>query len=124
MLFLSSENMTGIVQKSTTAIQQAAAYIAANYKRNISTQEIADYAFLSRTYMCELFLKNYGMSPHEYLIMYRLAHVQEKLLHSGISVSEIAEQTGFRDIYALSRAFKARFGMSPSEYRKQMLEGV
>ncbi len=119
--FLSSKNTVGSAQKSAAAIQQAAAYIAENYSRNITTQEIADAAYLSRSYMSELFSKTYGMSPHEYLTMYRLSYVKEKLLNSRISVSEIAEQTGFRDVFTLSRVFKQKFGMSPSEYRKSMM---
>lgn len=120
--FLSPENAVGSAQKSAAAIQQAAAYIAENYSRTITTQEIADAAYLSRSYMSELFSKTYGMSPHEYLTMYRLSYVKEKLLNSTVSVSEIAEQTGFRDVFTLSRVFKQKFGMSPSEYRKSILD--
>lgn len=120
--FLSSKNAVGSAQKSSAAIQQAAAYIAENYRRNITTQEIAEAAYLSRSYMSELFSKTYGISPHEYLTMFRLSHVKEKLLNSTVSVSEIAEQTGFRDVFTLSRVFKQKFGMSPSEYRKSVLD--
>ena len=120
--FLSPENAVDSAQKSTAAIQQAAAYIAENYSRNITTQEIAEAAYLSRSYMSELFSKTYGMSPHEYLTMFRLSHVKERLLNSTVSVSEIAEQTGFRDVFTLSRVFKQKFGMSPSEYRKSVLD--
>lgn len=119
--FLSPKNAVGSAQKSAAAIQQAAAYIAENYSRNITTQEIADAAYLSRSYMSELFTKTYGMSPHEYLTMYRLSHVKEHLLNTTASVSEIAERNGFRDVFMLSRVFKQKFGMSPSEYRKRML---
>ncbi len=120
--FLSEKNTVGPAQKSAEAIRRAAAYITENYSRNITTQEIADAAFLSRSYMSELFVQTYGMSPHEYLTMYRLSHVKESLLNTGISVSEIAERTGFRDVFTLSRVFKQKFGISPSEYRKQMLK--
>lgn len=120
--FLSEKNTVGSAQKSAEAIRRAAAYITENYSRNITTKEIADAAFLSRSYMSELFVQTYGMPPHEYLVMYRLSHVKERLLNTGISVSEIAESTGFRDVFTLSRVFKQKFGISPSEYRKQMLE--
>jgi AraC-like DNA-binding protein len=120
--FLSEKNTVGSAQKSAEAIRRAAAYITENYSRNITTKEIADAAFLSRSYMSELFVQTYGMPPHEYLVIYRLSHVKERLLNTGISVSEIAESTGFRDVFTLSRVFKQKFGISPSEYRKQMLE--
>ena len=117
--FLSQKNTVDSPSKSAPAIQQAVAYIAEHYNRNISTQEIADAVYLSRSYMSELFTKTYGMAPHEYLTMYRLSRVKDSLRNSSASLSEIAEQTGFRDIFTLSRVFKQKYGLSPSAYRKQ-----
>ena len=118
---LSQRNAVDTQSKSAPAIQQAIAYIAEHYKRNISTREIADAVYLSRSYMSELFTKTYGMAPHEYLTMYRLTRVKDCLIHTSASLSEIAEQTGFRDMFTLSRVFKQKFGMSPSEYRKKLI---
>lgn len=120
--FLSPKNAISSTQKAAAAIQQAAAYIAENYNRNIVTQDIADAVYLSRCYMSEQFTKTYGVSPHEYLTMYRLSYVKENLLNTSASVSEIAERTGFRDVFTLSRVFKQKFGVSPSEYRKRILD--
>ena len=115
---LSQRNLADSQSRSVPAVRQAVAYIEENYRRNISTQEIADAVSLSRSYMSELFAKTYGMAPHEYLTMYRLTRVKDSLLNTSASLSEIAEQTGFRDIFTLSRVFKQKFGLSPSAYRK------
>lgn len=119
--FLSPKNAIGSAQRSAMTIQRAVAYIADKYSENITTKEIADAAFLSRSYMSELFKKTYGMSPHEYLTMYRLSHVKEYLRNTTLSLSEIAELTGFRDVFTLSRVFKQKFNVPPSEYRKSIL---
>lgn len=116
---LSRRNTEDSQSRSAPAIRQAVAYIAENYSRNISTQDIADAVYLSRSYMSELFVKTYGMAPHEYLTMYRLTRVKESLLETSASLSEIAEMTGFRDIFTLSRVFKQKYGVSPSAYRKK-----
>ena len=76
--------------------------------------------FLSRGHLSELFTKTYGMAPHEYLTMYRLSHVRQKLANTTLSISDLAEQNGFRDVFALSRVFKKKFGMSPTEYRNSI----
>jgi AraC-like DNA-binding protein len=115
---LSRKNTVDSQLRSAPAIQQAVAYIAEHYRQNISTQDIADAAYLSRSYMSELFTQTYGMAPHEYLTMYRLTRVKDYLLNTSASLAEIAEQTGFRDIFTLSRVFKQKFGLSPSVYRK------
>ncbi|MBQ8185880.1 MAG: AraC family transcriptional regulator [Clostridia bacterium] len=121
--FLSQKNSVGPAQKSAAAIHRAAAYIAENYARNITTQEIADAVYLSRSYMSEMFAKTYGMAPHEYLIMYRLSHVKDDLINTQRSLSDIAESSGFQNVFALSRVFKQKFGISPSEYRRSMGNG-
>ncbi len=120
--FLLMKNAVDSGQKSAEVIQRAVTYITENYRRNITTQEIADAVFLSRGHMSELFTKTYGMAPHEYLTMYRLSHVRYGLVNTTLPVSVLAEQNGFRDVFALSRVFKKKFGMSPTEYRKSVQE--
>ena len=118
--FLSYENMDGNSERSNAALQLALAYITGNYHRKISTREIADAAYLSRSYLSESFKKTYGIGPHEYLTMYRLSQAKKELLHTKKSIAVIAEQTGFRDVYMFSRVFRKKFGITPSEYRKQL----
>lgn len=120
--FLSTKNAVGSAQKSAAAIQRAMTYIVENYHRNITTQEIADAAYLSRSYMSELFCKTYGTSPHKYLTMYRLLRAKEYLQNTAASIQEIAERTGFLDSFTFSRAFKQQFGISPSGYRKSIMQ--
>ena len=117
--FHSGKNQIAHQQQSAHAIQRAAAYIRQNYNRPISTQDIADAVFLSRTYMSELFMQTYGISPHDYLISHRISIAKDMLLNTELSISEIAEQTGFRDVFALSRVFRQKQKLSPSEYRRK-----
>ena len=105
-------------QKSASAIQKAADFIIEHHRRDLTTQEIADAVYLSRTYMSELFSKTFGMPPHEYLNMYRLSCVKEDLEHTDLAISEIARRAGFRNATVLSRLFRKKCGVSPSEYRK------
>ena len=52
--------------------------------------------------------------------MYRLSQVKKQLLNTKCSIAEIADQTGFRDVFTLSRVFKRKFGITPTAYRKQL----
>ena len=119
---ISYKNTLAASIKSAESVQRAVSYIVENYRRCITTQDIADAAFLSRPYMSEIFTKMYGLPPHEFLTMYRLSRVKEALLNTTTSISEIAEQNGFNDVFTLSRIFKHKFGVSPSKYRKQTLK--
>ena len=101
------------------AMTEAVAYIRDNYMRPIGTEDIARVAGLSRSYMSELFTHTYGMPPHEYLVMFRLSVAKNLLLNTQLTVTEIAEQTGFRDIFSFSRIFKRCTGISPVRYRQR-----
>ncbi len=59
-----------------------------------------------------------GISPNQYLLNLRLDKVKELLTNSGLSVSEIAYQTGFESVSYLSKIFKKKNKVSPKLYRE------
>ena len=121
--FLSNNNQNFNSEKTSNRLELALSYIIGNYNRKITTDEIAAAAYLSRSYLSELFKKTYGIGPHEYLIMYRLSQAMERLTNTNCSVAEIAEQTGFRDLFTFSRVFKQKLGITPTTYRNQIQNG-
>ncbi len=68
---------------------------------------------LSRNFRAQL-----GTSPNEYLIALRTSRAKELLLHTSLSVTQIADQTGFSDGNYLTRQFRARLGLTPRQYRR------
>lgn len=62
-----------------------------------------------------------GMSPREYAMAARLERARDRLLTGDEPVGAIADALGYRDAFLLSRQFKARFGLSPVEYRASRL---
>ena len=105
--------------ENAEAMVRVIEYIRGHYARSIGANEIARSVGLSRSALFELFRLTYGMPPHEYLTQYRLSLAKKMLTNTSLSVTEIAEQSGFRDIYAFSRSFKRRNGVSPLGYRRQ-----
>lgn len=61
------------------------------------------------------------LSPSEFIKNIRLKHACQMMdKDKSISVSEVAFATGFSDPRYFSTCFKAEFGMTPSEYQKQI----
>ena len=58
------------------------------------------------------------MPPIDFLINYRLKRAAEKILDNKLTLSEIAEQTGFSSYSYFSKSFKKHFGVNPKEYNK------
>lgn len=102
-------------------LAEAVSYMENNYTFPIKVKEIANRAHLSERHFSRVFTQNYHMPPMEYVLKLRLQHAQKLLKNSSLSVSQIAGQGGFYDTSALSRTFKAKFGLSPSEYRRLLL---
>ena len=100
-----------------SGVTEAALFIRRNYARPVSVTDIAVHVNLSRTYLTEQFKRIYGMPPHEYLTAYRLSAAKNLLINTSMTVTEIAEKTGFRDVYSFSRVFSRMNGISPAKYR-------
>ncbi len=103
----------------TPAVRQAVQYVRENYGRKLSLDEVADHVHLSRAYLSMLFKKETGQKFSVYLQRVRLEAARILMCGRDLSIQEIADCTGFFDASHLSRAFKARYGCSPMEYRKE-----
>ncbi len=58
-----------------------------------------------------------GVSPVQFVIRTRLTHAAGLLRETSLSISEIADACGYRDVYFFTRQFTAHQGISPSRFR-------
>lgn len=94
-------------------------YIAANYKRQISLEEIAEVAFLQPGYFCRFFKKRMGVTFLEYQNEYRLSFIYRDLLSTKDPVHQILERHGFSNYKLFRRMFHEHFGTTPTKIRQQ-----
>jgi AraC family transcriptional regulator len=80
--------------------------------------DLARDARASPDHLRELFRARYGQRPHEFRDGLRLSRACE-LLASGTPVKDTAHRCGYRDPLYFSRAFKRRFGLTPSDARRR-----
>lgn len=97
-------------------IARALDYINENLNRDISVEEIAEAAWLSKYYFMRLFKAQTGDSVHAYLRRKRLMNAA-RLIREGTGVTQAAAESGFRDYSTFYRAFRETFGVSPGELR-------
>jgi AraC family transcriptional regulator, arabinose operon regulatory protein len=93
------------------------AYIEANYEKPLTLSELADHVHLSVPHLCSLFKKYFGMSAIAYVVQLRLHHAAYLLKDRTLSVTEIARNVGYEDIYYFSKLFKTYYGVSPRNSR-------
>ncbi len=84
-----------------------------------SLEMLASRAGMSRSVFANAFRETVGCTPGVYLQRWRASLVQQAL-RRGRSLKIIASEVGYGSESALSRSFKASFGMSPREWKQAM----
>lgn len=111
--------LTNVPQQSENLIDTIIDYIAQNYALPLSNNDIGKKFGYHPNYINRLFLKQTGVSMHQYILNYRLAQALTQIGYTKLPITDIAQQCGFGDYAYFSRLFKNRNGISPSEYRKK-----
>ena len=83
---------------------------------DLSVNDLADAAGMSRSYFTRLFTEVYNIPPAKYLAMIRLEKAKALLSEGGLSVGEVAESVGYSSLYYFSSAFRRQTGVCPSEF--------
>lgn len=91
----------------------------ARLAEDVSLNELAAEFDCTPYHLIRFFKKAVGLAPHAYLIQLRLEKAKQ-LLGQGESIVDAALDTGFSDQSHLTRRFKAKFGVPPGNYLKQI----
>ncbi len=93
-------------------------FIELNLQRKISVAHLAGVACLSSSQFHDLFKRQTGMTPHQYLLEKRLT-CAHSLLEQGYPVSRVIDHCGFANQSAFTHAFRRRFEITPARFRQQ-----
>jgi AraC family transcriptional regulator of arabinose operon len=96
-------------------------YLCQNLSRPVPLSLLARECGLSISRLAHLFRRQVGQSPHQFLEMQRMAQARQLLELTQESVTAIASQVGFPDLFHFSRRFRHHLGVSPRHYRQNLL---
>lgn len=100
-------------------INSMISYVENNYMYPISVKDICNELKVSQSYLYRCSMAILNISPNNYILYFKMAKADRLLKIKDLSIEEIAEMTGYENIYHFSNTFKKHFGISPSSYRKQ-----
>lgn len=100
--------------KTDKDINKAIKYIHENFKKNFSGEEIAEYCSVSLSHLRSKFLKQTGMTLTGYRDNLRMENAEEMLKSKNFTITEIALELGYCDVYHFSKAYKKIKGIPPS----------
>jgi AraC-like DNA-binding protein len=95
----------------------AAELLRSQYTRNITLDELARAADMSKFELVRRFREAHRHTPHAYLLTVRISRARQ-LLAEGMRPAEVAALVGFSDQSHLNRHFRARLGMTPGAFSR------
>lgn len=116
--YQNSEYVTIIKSKSIAS--KIKIFLDKNQHHDISIDQISKFIGLSKFYVLNIFKKEYGITPHSYLLNLKV-HRAKDLIDSGVSIIDAALDAGFYDQSHFSRVFKEIFTITPKQYQKNRI---
>ena len=103
-------------------MEDMADYIRQHMGEKLSAAELARKMAVSYSSFGKLFREHMGMSFSAYLLWQRMECAKEYLENSHMKIKQVASKVGYKENpQHFSRDFTRQVGMSPKEYRAQML---
>lgn len=87
----------------------------------LSAQELSVRAAEDQRTLIRRFKLITGKTISAYILDYRLYAAQYKLRFTQLSVQEISNSTGFQSAAYFCKIFKQRYGMTPNQFRNQVV---
>ena len=98
-------------------IQRICTLLDENFASCLSIEEICLSSGYSYHHFRHIFKEAVGVSPQKYLIQKRLEHARDMLRHSDMSITAVAQTSGFGTSSQFSSIFRKYNGLTPTAYR-------
>lgn len=95
-------------------------FVSRHIDHKFSLEELAKGCGYNQDYLYRVVAKEFGISLVKYVNNLRLESAKQYLLHSELSVTEIAWNLGFDTIQSFSKFFRHGYGESPSAFLKRI----
>lgn len=105
-------------KRAKDLLDKARFYIEKHYFEDITTKNICNELFISQTHLIRLFRKYLETTPYQYLEAFRIAKATNMLAHTSLSISDIAENVGYKSSSNFISQFKKHKKITPQQYRK------
>lgn len=108
-------------EKGDGVIDKAKEYIKHNFAKSMSLEELARKLEISPYYFSKLFKEKEGVNYIDYVTGLRIEYAKKQLKNKEKSIKMICVESGYKDPNYFSRIFKKWTGVTPSEYREEII---
>ncbi len=99
-------------------MQKMLSFINENYSRDISLNDIAQSASISKSEASRCFQSYLNTSPVNYLLNFRVQKAMQLLRSTEMTVEAIALDCRFGSAAYFCKIFRSRTGLTPKQYRR------
>ena len=103
----------------TDTVRQVQEYMVSHLSDPLTIDQLSARFRISPTALKVIFRQTYGRPIHQYLLEKRVQHAAELLHRSPLSIVDIAAAVGYNSASQFGVAFKRRYQLTPSQYRRQ-----
>ena len=101
-------------------MQRVCDYMHAHLAEEVSLQDLAKVAYVSRFHLIRMFKQTYGETPYQRLTRLRIQRAQRLLATSDTPITQIALDCGSTNQAHFAAAFRRLVGLSPRAYRQRI----
>lgn len=93
-------------------------YIHSGHSTALAIEAIAKETGMSKYHFIRAFRRAMGVTPHQYVLEWRLAKAREEIERADTPIIQIANELGFSDQSHFGRLFKRRYGVTPGHFAR------
>lgn len=108
-----ADSITG---RADVLLERAREFIHTHVTDDLALEDISEAANLSKYHFLRLFRRQFGITPHQYVVNCRI-NAARHALDTGGSLNDVVYRYGFADLSHFNRRFKRIYGMTPRQYQ-------
>jgi AraC family transcriptional regulator len=101
-----------------TELRALLGYLRENLHEDVTLDDLAAQANLSKHHLLRTFKRSTGTTPHRYLVRLRLRRAASLLRSSSQTMRQVMAACGYQSAAQFSAAFRREYGCAPGRYRR------
>lgn len=94
-------------------------YIYKNYGSDLSLEKLAEYVYMTPSYLSSIFKKTTNMGINNFIKNYRMEKARDMLENTNIRIKDIGNRVGYTNISYFCQSFREFYGLTPEKYRQR-----